>query len=147
MRIALRFNQAVYKHVGGGKKQAYFESSKRRSLTTHLKSMDGSFHPFYPLKIDALFIISRVPSSGYIFRFTFRLLSDVSYSDECRTKKAFSMPQECSINIYIYKQIYGSTLVRSQVVANFNFLLVFLSIISTFPFAPKKEKSWLLASY
>ena len=28
---------------------------------------------------------------------------------------------------------------------NFNFLLIFLSIISPFPFAPKKEKSWLLA--
>ena len=39
------------------------------------------------------------------------------------------------------------TLVRSQVVANFNFLLVFLSIISTFLSAPKKEKSWSLASY
>ena len=33
-------------------------------------------------------IISRVPASGYIFRVTFRSLSDVSYSDECRTKKA-----------------------------------------------------------
>ena len=32
--------------------------------------------------------ISRVPTSGYIFQFTFRSLSDVSYSDECRTKRA-----------------------------------------------------------
>ena len=39
--------------------------------------------------------ISRAPASGYIFRFTFRSLSDVSYSDECRTKKAFSMLKEC----------------------------------------------------
>ena len=29
--------------------------------------------------------------SGYKFRFTFRSLSDVSYSDECRTKKSFSV--------------------------------------------------------
>ena len=28
-------------------------------------------------------------ASGYIFRLTFRSLSDVSYSDECRTKKSF----------------------------------------------------------
>ena len=28
-------------------------------------------------------------ASGYIFRFTFRFLSDVSFSDESRTKKAF----------------------------------------------------------
>ena len=49
--------------------------------------------------------------------------------------------------IYIYPGSWRETLVRSQVVANFNFLLVFLSIISTFPFAPNKEKSWLLASY
>ena len=43
-----------------------------------------------------LFIISRVPASGYIFRFTFRSLSDVSFSDECRTKKAFSMLKQWS---------------------------------------------------
>ena len=35
--------------------------------------------------------ISRVPASGYKFRFTFRSLSDVSYSDECRTKISFSV--------------------------------------------------------
>ena len=34
-------------------------------------------------------IISHVYASGYIFRFTFRSLSDVSYSDECQTKKSF----------------------------------------------------------
>ena len=36
-------------------------------------------------------ILSRVTASGYIFRLTFRSLSDVLYSDEYRTKKAFSM--------------------------------------------------------
>ena len=40
-------------------------------------------------EIDALFIISRVSASGYILWFILRSLSDVSYSDECRTKKAF----------------------------------------------------------
>ena len=35
--------------------------------------------------------LSRVTASRYIFRLTFRSLSDVLYSDECRTKKAFSM--------------------------------------------------------
>ena len=30
-------------------------------------------------------------ASGYIFRLIFRSLSDVLYSDECRTRKAFSM--------------------------------------------------------
>ena len=35
-------------------------------------------------------LTNKNPSaSGYIFRRTFRFLSDVSYSDECRTKKAF----------------------------------------------------------
>ena len=34
-------------------------------------------------------ILSRVTASGYIFRLTFRSLSDVLYSDECRTKKSF----------------------------------------------------------
>ena len=33
-------------------------------------------------------------ASGYIFRSTFRSLSDVLYSDECRTKKAFSVFQK-----------------------------------------------------
>ena len=40
-------------------------------------------------QIDALFIISLAAASGYILRFTFRSLSDVSYSDECRTKMSF----------------------------------------------------------
>ena len=34
-------------------------------------------------------VLPRVTASGYIFRLTFRSLTDVSYSDECRTKKAF----------------------------------------------------------
>ena len=37
------------------------------------------------------FIVSLVSASGYIFRFTFRSLSDVSYSDECQAKKSFSV--------------------------------------------------------
>ena len=40
-------------------------------------------------KLDTLFITLRISASGYLFRFTFRLLSDISYSDECRMKKAF----------------------------------------------------------
>ena len=35
----------------------------------------------------ALFIISRLSASGYIFQNTFQLLSDVLYSDECQAKK------------------------------------------------------------
>ena len=34
-------------------------------------------------------ILSRVAASGYISRFTFRSLTDVLHSDECRTKKSF----------------------------------------------------------
>ena len=52
----------------------------------------GAFWVFEEmLSFGALFIISCVSPSGYIFRFTFRSLSDVSYSDEYHTKKAFSM--------------------------------------------------------
>ena len=40
---------------------------------------------------DYIYILSRVTASGYIFWLTFRSLSDVLYSDECRTKKGFSM--------------------------------------------------------
>ena len=40
---------------------------------------------------DTLSIISHVSAFGYIFRFTFQSLSNVSYSDECRTKKSFSV--------------------------------------------------------
>ena len=39
-------------------------------------------------------ILSCVSASGYIFRFNFRLLSGVSYSDQCRTKKCFSVYQK-----------------------------------------------------
>ena len=35
-------------------------------------------------ELDTLCIISRVSACGYIFLFTFRSLSNVSYSDECR---------------------------------------------------------------
>ena len=34
-------------------------------------------------------ILSGLTASGYIFRLTFRSLSDVLYSDECRKKKGF----------------------------------------------------------
>ena len=36
-----------------------------------------------------------VTASGYVVWSTFRLLSDISYSDECWTKKALSMLKEC----------------------------------------------------
>ena len=46
---------------------------------------------YFSLCIYDEYILSResLSASGYIFRFTFRSLFDVSYSDECRTKKAF----------------------------------------------------------
>ena len=51
----------------------------RDSLTIH--------HSSWPLLGSIRRILSRVTASGYIFRLTFRSLSDVLYSDECRTKK------------------------------------------------------------
>ena len=45
----------------------------------------------WPLLRSIRRILSRVTASGYIFRVTFRSLSDVLYSDEYRMKKAFSM--------------------------------------------------------
>ena len=39
--------------------------------------------------------LSHVNASGYIFQLTFRSLSDVSYSDECRTKKASKHFEKC----------------------------------------------------
>ena len=35
--------------------------------------------------------ILSVSASGYIFRFNFQSLSEVSYSEECRKKKSFSV--------------------------------------------------------
>ena len=43
------------------------------------------------ISLDTLLIISRVSAYVYIFRFTFRSLSNVSYSDEWRTKASFSV--------------------------------------------------------
>ena len=50
------------------------------------------------------FIISRVSASGYIFRFTFRSLSEVSYSDECRASDsafqyAYNILLGCSFSV------------------------------------------------
>ena len=46
---------------------------------------------------DAVFLVSRGSIRiWYIFRLTFRSLSDVSYSDECRTKKVLLV---CEKNI------------------------------------------------
>ena len=45
--------------------------------------------PNWPLLGLIRRILSRLTASGYIFRLTLRLLSDVSYSDECPTEKAF----------------------------------------------------------
>ena len=45
--------------------------------------------PNWPLLGLLRRIPSHVAASGYIFRSTFGSLSDVLYSDECRTKKAF----------------------------------------------------------
>ena len=47
--------------------------------------------PNWPLLGSIRRILSRVAASGYIFRLIFRSLSDVLYSDECRTKKDFRM--------------------------------------------------------
>ena len=44
----------------------------------------------------------------------------------------------CNYPIYIYTHTHTHTHI---------YIYIFLSIISTFLFAPKKEKSWLLASY
>ena len=40
-------------------------------------------------------ILSCVSVSGYIFLFTFQSLSEVSYSDESRKKKAFQYVHKC----------------------------------------------------
>ena len=45
--------------------------------------------PTWPFLGSIRRILSRVTASGIPFRLTFRSLSDVLYSDECWTKKAF----------------------------------------------------------
>ena len=53
------------------------------------------FAPYLPGRTITIvwseFVVLYPSASGYVFRFTFRFLSDVSYSDECRTKKSFSV--------------------------------------------------------
>jgi len=61
--------------------------------------------PNWPLLGPIRRILSYVTASGHIFRLTFRSLSDVSYSDECRTKKAFSMSKECCQFSYLNDNI------------------------------------------
>ena len=63
--------KSSFSHLGSSSKQVLIGYSKGR--------------------LDALFVISCVSTSGYIFRFTFLSLSNFSYSDECRMKTAFSM--------------------------------------------------------
>ena len=43
------------------------------------------------LTVLLFFLMLVGTASGHIFRLTFRSLSDVLYSDECRMKNAFSM--------------------------------------------------------
>ena len=52
-------------------------------------------------------IQSHATAFGYILRLTFRLLFDVSHSEECRTKKAFK---------YVYKFCCFFVLLLSSVV-------------------------------
>ena len=47
--------------------------------------------------------LSTDSSSDYIFRLTFRSLSYVLYSDECRTKTAFSMSKECFCSFVLWQ--------------------------------------------
>ena len=61
---------------------------------------------------DAEFLVSRGSIRiSYIFRLTFRSLSDVSYSDECRTKTVLSVFEKnvsafsCNSEILQYQQI------------------------------------------
>ena len=64
----------------------------------------------------------------------------------CKSKKIAR--KNCARNAPIPALGYGAVQekVKSQV-QNCNFLLILQGIISTFPSAPKKETSWLLASY
>ena len=64
-------------------------------------------------QLNAVFIISRVPASGNIFWFTFRSLSDASYTDEFQTKNAFSGPQKCSR--YLVQLNYSAYCARGTV--------------------------------
>ena len=74
---------------------------------------------------DAVFLVSRESIRiWYIFRLAFRLLFDVSYSDECRTKTVLSVCEKnvsafsCNSEVLQYQQIIHllkkSTILRSQ---------------------------------
>ena len=61
---------------------------------------------------DAVFLVSHGSiHNWYIFRFIFRSLSDISYSDECRTKKVLSVCEKnvsafsCNIELLQCQQI------------------------------------------
>ena len=46
-------------------------------------------------------VFADLSASGYIFRLTCWSLSEMSYSDECRTKKSFSVPTfTCDIGTF-----------------------------------------------
>ena len=84
--------EAHYVEKSVGTTEFHYCTKKREHSFSILKA----FFRTTLVRVDALFIASRAPASGFIFRFTFRSLSDVSYSDECRSKKGFSVLKECS---------------------------------------------------
>ena len=59
----------------------------------------------------------------YKLRITFRSLSDVSYSDECRTKKAFQYVKKCCRFFVLYKKNYRPITVLPSVFKIFERLL------------------------
>ena len=77
--------------------------------------------------MDALFIISCAPASGYLFESTFWSLSNISYSDECQMKKAFSMCKKCCCFSHA---VVNLTMHRSPV---FHFIPSFPSTSNSFP--------------
>ena len=69
--------QVLFREKSVGTTELYYSTKKRK-------------HSF---SILTAFFVRH--SSEYETSDNFRSLSDVSYSDECRTKKAFSMLKEC----------------------------------------------------
>ena len=67
--------------------------------------------PNWPLLGSIRRILSHVTASGYIFRSTFRSLSDVLFPDECRAKKAFQHVKRmfplfrAVVNFFVYEML------------------------------------------
>ena len=84
----------------------------RKSSFSHLDSSSKQWWigANWPLLASLIHVLSYVFTQSYIFHLTFWSSSDVSYSDECQKRKAFSMSKNvtafscCSecVNVFQY---------------------------------------------